>query len=430
MLRTAVTAIACLLLLHGWASADSGPAVLDLKAAIALANQESPAVRSAQADVDASRARLSSAKSAGGLNLSGVAGYGYVSEATTFAGTPILEKNTISEALVLTKPIYTGGRLEALVSAAGHELAAAREAVGSSKDQVALRVSQAYYTARMARENIDAAKESVRALEASRSAAESLREAGIVTKADVLRADVELASARERHISSENNYKVAIAALKTAIGLDQGVGVEISVASPGELGFDPAIVEPREKHEVAAMRAAVAASGAAVDVAKSGKRLQVFAEVNFLNIAEGAEFPRQSNTLGAGVVLKLPIFDSDATKSAVEEAKATRARAEENLRGLVQSTEFETESARLALSSALARQQVTSAQVRSAEESLRVLQAGYKEGMTPITDVLVAESALVGARFQQSANSYDVDTARVRLLVALGRTDILEAQGK
>jgi outer membrane protein len=406
--------------------ADTGQATLDLRGAIALAGQKNPSVLSAERNADASRAKLSAARSANGVNLSIKSNYGYVSKDTMFGGTPILEKNTLTESLVLEKPIYTGGKIGASISAAGHGVTAAGEAVGASKDAVVVRVADAYFSARMARENIAAAKESVKALEASRDAAGKLREAGVVTKSDVLRSDVELASAKERLISSENNYKIALAALKTAIGLDQSTPVQIAESPTDTVPFDAAKLEPRERHDVSGMKAMVAASVSQVKVARSGNKPQVFAEIDALNIAQGAEFPRQSNTLGVGVGVRIPLFDSGATKASVDEARAMHAKAEEDLRGLVQMTELQTESARLSLDSAIARQDLTDAQVQSAEESLRVLQAGYNEGMTPITDVLVAQSALVNARFQRAATGYDVDMARVRMLAALGRTDILE----
>ncbi len=418
--------LVCLGIFASAALAETAATMLDLKGAIALAGQKSPSVLSAERSADASRAKLSAARSANGFNLSARSNYGYVSKDTTFGGTPILEKNTLTESLVLEKQIYSGGRIGASISAARHSLTATTEAAGASKDAVIVRVADAYFSARMARENIDAAKESVKALEASRDAAGKMREAGLVTKADVLRSDVELASARERLISSDNNYKIALAALKTAIGLDQSESIQIAESPTDTLSIGTVKVEPQERHDVAGMKAMVAASQSQVKAARSGDKLQVFAEVDALNIAKGAEFPRQSNTLGVGVSVRLPIFDSGATRASIDEAKAMQAKAEEDLRGLVQSTELEVESARLDLDSALARQNVTHAQVQSAEEGLRVLQTGYKEGITPITDVLVAQSALVGARFQRTATGYDVDMARVRLLKALGRTDVLE----
>ena len=60
-----------------------------------------------------------------------------------------------------------------------------------------------------------------------------------------------------------------------------------------------------------------------------------------------------------------------------------------------------------------------------AEEIVRVLQAGYKEGITPLTDVLSAESALTIARVNRLTALYDVKIAQINLLRAYGQTDIL-----
>ena len=92
--------------------------------------------------------------------------------------------------------------------------------------------------------------------------------------------------------------------------------------------------------------------------------------------------------------------------------------------------EFEQRSAQLNLESAQARLDATATQVSSAEESLRALEAGYKEGITPLTDVLSGEAALTGARAGRLAAEYDVKIAEVNLLRAFGQTGALTAKGR
>jgi len=83
---------------------------------------------------------------------------------------------------------------------------------------------------------------------------------------------------------------------------------------------------------------------------------------------------------------------------------------------------MEVRQARLQLDSAQARVAATETQVQSAEESLRVLEVGYREGVNTLTDVLAAQTALEAARYARLAALYDVQIAKVRLLRALGAT--------
>ncbi len=144
----------------------------------------------------------------------------------------------------------------------------------------------------------------------------------------------------------------------------------------------------------------------------------------------GAGFPRTSNTFLAGVVAKLNVFDGGLTRDSISEAEASARKAGQDLEAQKRNVEFEQRSAQLNLESAQARLDATATQVSSAEESLRALEAGYKEGITPLTDVLSGEAALTGARAGRLAAEYDVKIAEVNLLRAFGQTGALTAKGR
>jgi outer membrane protein TolC len=297
----------------------------------------------------------------------------------------------------------------------------------AARDAITMHTAESYFTARMARDRIDTANESVKALQASYDAAVKLKEAGIVTRADVLRSEVELEAAKERLLSAENGYQTALAALKTAMGLSQDTEVDLAL-NPSDLQtLDVDKVEPKERHDIEGMKSALAAAEAGVKGARSSSLPQVYLQADFLNIAKGAFFPRQDNTAGLGFAIRLPIWDSGASRSAVVKAYSERDQVSQELRSVVQQAELEVKSARLNIENSRARVKTTNLRVAAAEESLRVLQTGYNEGMTPLTDVLAAESALVNARFDQIAARYDVQIAQVKLLTAMGRADIIQS---
>jgi outer membrane protein len=399
---------------------------LTLKMAIATAIKKSPAALSAQDASRASSARLSEARSVGGFNLSVRSGYGYVSKETTFGGVPILERNTLTNSLVLEKLVYSGGRVRTSIDQANRSLDAAEQAVDAIRDALVLRVAEGYYMAKTARSGIDVTSESVDSLQASYDAAVKLKEAGVVTRADVLRADAELSSAQQKLLAAKNDYRTALAALRTTMGLDQTAEIDLTADEPDVNGLDAEKIQARERSDVASAKSALAAANAAVTVAKSGNRPQVFVEADALSIATGAQFPRRSNTVALGVSARVPIWDSGATKASVTEAGAMRDKAQQDLRAVTQSAQLELVSAKLDLENALERQKLSGTQVEAAQESFRVLQAGYREGIAPMTDVLAAQTAASGARFNRLATNYEVQMAQARLLAALGRTDLIQ----
>ncbi|MGC8833242.1 MAG: TolC family protein, partial [Armatimonadota bacterium] len=173
--------------------------------------------------------------------------------------------------------------------------------------------------------------------------------------------------------------------------------------------------------EVLALEAAVAAAEAAVDFAKRSNKPLLSAMADLQNIAAGSHFPRRNNTASLMLQFTMTLSDGGITKAKVEEAEAQLAQLRERLEAERQRVAMEVRQAQLQLESAEARVAATVTQVESAEESLRVLEVGYREGVNTLTDVLAAQAALEAARYARVAALYDVQIARVRLLKALGK---------
>ena len=100
-------------------------------------------------------------------------------------------------------------------------------------------VAVAYFRARQASEMTAVHKASVRSLEASYDAAKKRHETGVATKTDVLRAEVALAGARADLISAENDSSVALAALRTAIGLPADTAISLASKADDEVPGPP-----------------------------------------------------------------------------------------------------------------------------------------------------------------------------------------------
>lgn len=405
--------------------AEQQPIVLDLRSASQLALKASPRIGSAGASADMSKAEIGKAKSALYPSLGAESGYSYLTKPTFFGGTPVLETNTVISRLAAQQTIYSGGQIQANLNRARQGYLAANQGARATQADVLTDVGTAYFRARQAREAIDVADASVKSLEASHDAASRLHESGVVTKSDVLRAQVALTSAKSDSISAANNYNVALAALRTAIGLPQDACIDLAVDATDAAPDAAATAAVAQRPEIAAGSASVQAAEAGKKAARAGKLPTVALAADFYNQPVGAQFPRLTNTVMAGVLVKFNVFDGGLTRASIDEAEAASRKARQDLEAEKRGVELEQQAAVLNLDSARARVEATASQVQSAEESLRALQAGYKEGMTPLTDVLSAQTALTAARVSRLAALYDVKIAQVNLLRAYGQTDVL-----
>lgn len=403
-------------------AADADAISVDLKSAAQLALENNPRLSSASASVDISKAVVDKARSALYPTIGAEAGYSYLSKETIFGTTPIMEHSTEANRLHLQQVVYSAGAVQAGIRQARHAYIATTHGTQAAQAEVLTNVAVAYFRARQAAENIDVAVASEKSLAAGYDSAKKLHEAGVVTNSDVLRAQVALTSAKSSLIEARNGYEVALAALRTAIGLPLGHTIKLAPdaadAPPETLISEP----PADRPEIAAATAAVQAADEAKTAAASGRQPTVALFADYYNQPVGAQFPRLSNTLMAGVMVKLNVFDGGMTRANIDEANAASIKARHDLAAQQQQVELEQQTAKLNLSSAQAKVETTATQVQSAQESLRSLQIGYNEGIAPLTDVLSAEAALTAARVSRLAAVYDVKIAAVNLMRAYGHS--------
>jgi len=408
----------------------TAPGPLGLKEVCRLALQKNPSLESAKASTSMSDAALNKARAALLPSVTLKSTYFYVNKATYFGTTPVLQNDTLIHRAELLQPIYTGGQMQAAAKAAqwGREASSSQQNV--TKDQVLIYVTTAYYGIRQAREMIIVAERSISHLEAGMKDAEKLFDKGVVIKADVLRAQVALASAKEQLIRAQNAHANAMAALKAGTGLTQDESLDIIPPGVDDCPIDVDSLADRKRPEISAAEYALKSAESQLRAAYGAALPSVYAMLDYENQPVGAQFPRLSNTFGAGIVARLTLFDGGEKKAAVDEARAQVAKAKADLATVSNSIELQRESARLDLISARSRLETLTAQMTSAEESFRVIETGYREGVNVLTDLLSAESMLTAARTSRLQALYDLRIAEVNMLHAKGHLESLWEEGE
>lgn len=395
---------------------------LDLQSAIRMALDRNPSIASSKEGESIARAKLDEARSSDAIKLSASTGYTYVSKPTLFGGMTVLDKNTNMNTVSASKAIYTGGMSQAAREQAKWSIAASHEQTLSAQEQIILAVTECYIRTLDARDNVKVADDAVTFMQANLDAATKLKDAGIAPKSDVFRAETELASSAERQIQTQTVYKTQLTVLRNLLSLDSDATLILTDMLPniGSTSED-STSEKATRAELRAMEDTVKAAQENVKRAQAGRKPTISASADFLNIGNGAEFPRRSNTFSVGIGASLPILDGGAVKANIDEAKAALRKARYDLNAMQRQIQLEIEQAKLSLESANARVVSSKARLKSAQESARALKISYKEGLAPITDVLGACAALTEAESARINSLYDTYFARVNLLKADGR---------
>ncbi|MBN2264392.1 MAG: TolC family protein [Candidatus Aminicenantes bacterium] len=435
-----ILTVAVLLLAPLAAGAQRKP--LSLEEAVAAGLERSPALQASQAAVDAraAEAREVAAARLPALKLGG--GYTRLSEVPDFqvslpiAPDPIVVSrsyfNNFNLRLGLQQPVFTGLRLEAgersarmLESAAGRDLA---------KDRADLiyAVKSAYWGLAKAREVEKLVEENIRLVSEHLEDVRAFFGQGLVTRNDVLRAELELSNAEIMRIDARNASETALAALDSLIGLPLATDVELTTSAAGQASRIPAeapaadpveeALERRPDLQAADLR--IKASEWGVKAARSGLYPQVFLAGNYYYLRPNPRYlpalDEFKGTWDLGVSVSFDLWDWGGTKSRAEGARAQLARARGARELLEDHVILEVTQDRLALLRAKEKVRVAGQAVGLAEENFRVSRERFRQGVALSADVLDAEVAWLGARVNRTRAEIDLVLAQARLDKALG----------
>ncbi|MBI3945702.1 MAG: TolC family protein [Armatimonadetes bacterium] len=400
----------------------------DLASAVKMAMASHPRVAGAEAAVRQGAGGVREARAAAMPRLGATLGYSYLQDPPQFQVAPLGtmvfgERDNTTAALSLQYPLYTSGRLGAVRRQAESGL----DALLAQRDRVAqqagLRAAERYFDALKSGSMIGVMEAQVQALEAQQAAVTKMLDAGVVTKIDLLRTNAALASAREGLARARSNQAVGIAALAEAMGLPADTPLRLSGKFdepdlPSRL--DEAAAEAlRRRPEFREVQAGLAAADASVQAARSALRPRVNAFVQS-DFDRPTYMPR-TGTFSAGVVLTHSLFDGSAGAARVQQARAEAERIEAARAELENGVRLDVTQHFLEAQSAGERIAAAQAAVAAAEESHRLATIGYRNQVTPLTDVLQAQADLTRARSDLLLAEFDRRVAQARLRTAMGR---------
>jgi len=285
-------------------------------------------------------------------------------------------------------------------------------------------VVRAYYDAVLSAEEVKAADQAVRSVEADLQHAENVRSAGLSTDADVLSIRVHLAGVREQLIRRTADLDVARAALNDALGLPldtaHSLTTELAPASlPAGLlaDYEKSAVADRPEARQVKLSASLAETQAAD--ARSSLLPDVVLHGAFEADRQGFYDRGGANWL-VSVGLRWNLFNGFSDKARIDETKSLLSRSQAHQESTGSAIRLQVRRAYADLRAAEQRIDVAKASVAEAEESLRITQNRYQAGMNNVTDLLRTETAVLDVRTRYLAAVHDQRIAATMLAMAAG----------
>jgi outer membrane protein TolC len=288
---------------------------------------------------------------------------------------------------------------------------------------LAVAVTGAYGRVLSAAATRAAALAAVDAAEADLRVARDRRDAGRVTDADVLRVEVHIAQARERHIRAVADEHIARAGLNQLLGepldttfaLDPAPEAVIAQGDPESLEAEA--LASRTDVKSAGLREQLAE--AAVSAAKAGFLPTIAAQGGWE--ANGGEWTDRASSWVVGVTARINLFQGFADRARLAESRQLAERRAIERERVETAARLDVRTARARLDAARAAAEVGRAAASQARESRRIVRDRYEAGLADIAALLGAAEAVTDAEARETASRMETLTAAAALSRALGR---------
>jgi outer membrane protein TolC len=324
-------------------------------------------------------------------------------------------------AVTAEQTLYDFGRTSARYERAKAIRDAAAFSYTAREKDVFLQVVQAYYGILEYERLLQSAEEEVVQMTDHLRVAKNLFEQGVVTRNDLLQAEVQLAASRQRRLMEANRVANGRLFLNYLIGqppsfradLEEAFVKKTIPADENGTGLDPNV-----RAEVKALQKGILADELSIKESRSFYFPELFARVGADYVQN--DMVQEQTILHATVGLRINLFDGFATTSRYRQAVQSRARGEEQLRTVKEQIRLEFDTA--VNDARIAAERITTAEtaVKQGEENLRINKDRYQEHVGTATEVVDAQTLLTKTKTEYYRAIFDHQIAVARIQKAKG----------
>jgi outer membrane protein len=323
--------------------------------------------------------------------------------------------------------LFDSGRRQAEYQSALARQGVAEEEKARIRQDLILSVHQGFYGLTAAMETLDVAGKNLSRAEDHLRLAKERKAAGAVSRADVLRVQVEVSNARLDLVRAEGLVRISKGSLNTIMGLPAEKVLEVDpkteeIGSPDSIdllkSLDQAV---HNRPEIKASMKRIEAQQGGVEAARSDFGPKVRAEGSF-GWRDSTFLPKDEEWL-AGIILEWPLFTGYSRKHRLAKAKSEVFKEEAEARQLLLKVKQEVLSAHSRLKETYEAVQTHKVLIQDAQESLRMAKERYEVGAGTITDLLDAQTALSRALATRIEAEWDYHTAQAVFQRGLGLID-------
>ncbi len=397
-----------------------------LEEIIGLAIKNSPTVKEARANYENARAKLREARADFLPQITLGSNYSRSQQTmSNFAGgiVKLPEKDSYGYQFGLRQTIFNGFKTIKTNSQAKNNLAYTEIVYQKAIDDVAFEVLQGYYIILKCIQMVEINKKMVEQALKHREQAEANYKAGIATKSDILRADVEVTNSKINLLKAENDLIKAKTSLNSYLSrpLTQEIGIEENKepAIPKEIRLEEMLKSAlTDRAEIKEMLYQKDSAKDSIAISKSNlyPGLSLSSSLGWRD----DKFPPETSSWSVGLGLDLPLFTGGANLARVNQAKKNLTAVEAREEKLNQDIILEVTQVYLSFKESQERTGLTQKSLEQAELNQAFVEGKYINGLANIVELVDADITLANAKISNAQAEYDLQVNYIKLLKVAG----------
>ncbi|MEG2495100.1 MAG: TolC family protein [Mucinivorans sp.] len=326
-------------------------------------------------------------------------------------------------AVTLLQPIYTGGRLLESIRIARGQQSLATSTADFIRSGVCFQTDIQYWTAVARAEMVTIAADFRRSVSELVTTIEQRVAAGLIDPAELLMAQVRLNEADYQLLQAQANFTTGRMALNSLIGVELNSQTTIQDTVPMvELGEQPVEDGQWSRAEIRMAKDKIRLSESSLKLNDSKYKPQFYVGAQGSYSAPGYNFkPDLDPNYALYAKLSVPIFEWGKRRSEKRASKEQIGMAEDNLAKVQDDVALEVETARTALSQAIARARLAQLSLDKARENERQAMERYENGKVSVLEVLDSQMYRQNSQMNYTQAKVATQSHYSELLKALNR---------
>jgi outer membrane protein len=355
-----------------------------------------------------------------------------ISRSTTLLGTSIPlvvgTQDNYQWTWFLRQPLFTGFALISSFRLSELGIDQSQLEMDLEKLDLVLRVKEAYFNILGADKLVEVAQTTVESLTQTVKVARSFFEVGMIPVNDVLKAEVELASAEQSLVRAKNQAQTTRSIFNTVLvrRVTEPVEVEDILVFKPEVGEYDAYVKLalENRPEIKLLDVSLLQADQQVRLAKSKYYPEIGLTYQYISQGDSASVSGSpyvdANNWQVLAVANWTFFEWGKTYYAGKEKESVKRQLQETKADVEDGIRLQVKQSILDLDSSAKNIPTTQKGIESGEENLRVNAERYRAQVSTITDLLDAQTLLARVRLDYYRALYDHNLAKARLDRALG----------